>query len=126
MATMHALTMSGIRQRYLKDLYTQWRGVLAAYDEGLASGDAVLAGAVWRNVFKGSEDMAGDVEKVAGVVGYLRREIERVDMNEADVVTSPEWKFEGLKGYEAALDILKVDSRLLEEPFETDGDTEKA
>lgn len=35
----------------MKDMLEQYRGSVAAYDEGLVSGDAVLAAAIWRNVF---------------------------------------------------------------------------
>lgn len=59
-----------IRNKYLKDLFTQWRGILAAYDEGLVKGDAVLAAAVWRNVFNAQEDV--DLRGVGVVVCYMR------------------------------------------------------
>lgn len=59
-----------IRNKYLKDLFTQWRGVLAAYDEGLVKGDAVLATAVWRNIFYGREDV--DLKGLGEVVSYMR------------------------------------------------------
>ena len=35
---------------------------MASYDEGLVKGDAVLAAAVWRNVFKGQGAMEAKVE----------------------------------------------------------------
>jgi cytochrome b pre-mRNA-processing protein 3 len=73
METVHSLTSRGIRARYLKDLFIQWRGVLAAYDEGLVKGDAVLAAAVWRNIFKAADDV--NAVDLALVVSYLRREI---------------------------------------------------
>lgn len=62
-----------VRNKYLKDLFTQWRGVVYAYDEGLVKGDAVLATAVWRNLWKADEDV--EWEKVALVVAYLRRSL---------------------------------------------------
>lgn len=71
MALLHGMSARGIRNKFLKDLFQQWRGVLYAYDEGLMKGDAVLAAAVWRNLWKASEDV--DWEKVALVVGYMRR-----------------------------------------------------
>lgn len=77
MAVLHGMTMRSVRNKYLKDLFLQWRGILAAYDEGLASGDAVLGAAVWRNLWKASpvqvngEDI--EWEKVARVVAYMRR-----------------------------------------------------
>ena len=57
MDVVHDMGSSSIRQRYLKDLFVQWRGVILAYDEGLVKGDAVLAAAVWRNLFKAREDV---------------------------------------------------------------------
>lgn len=77
MGVAHELTSSSIRQRYLKDLFVQWRGLLLAYDEGLVKGDAVLASAVWRNLFKGREDV--DVVALAGVVGFMRRCLKDLD-----------------------------------------------
>lgn len=77
MTVLHGMDMRGMRNRYLKDLFLQWRGVLAAYDEGLVRGDAVLGAAVWRNLWKGSEVGPGGEEmdwtKVARVVAYMRR-----------------------------------------------------
>lgn len=36
------------RPGYMKDLFEQYRGMTVAFDEGLCSGDAVLATAIWR------------------------------------------------------------------------------
>ncbi len=58
------------RQKYLKDLFVTWRGVVLAYDEGVIKGDAVLAEAVWRNLFKGREDV--DLRVLAAVVSWMR------------------------------------------------------
>ncbi|KAL2213396.1 hypothetical protein CC79DRAFT_1327274, partial [Sarocladium strictum] len=66
----HGIVSSAIRQRYLKDIFVQWRGLLLAYDEGLIKGDAVLASAVWRNLFKGSPDV--DPRSLVAIVGWLR------------------------------------------------------
>jgi len=71
MVLLHTIEARGIRNRYLKDLFIQWRGCIAAYDEGLVKGDAVLGSAIWRNLFKGEEQV--DWEKVAVVVSYMRR-----------------------------------------------------
>ena len=77
MLLLHTITARGIRNRYLKDLFLQWRGILAAYDEGLVKSDAVLGSAVWRNLFKGDEDV--DWRNVAMVVGYMRKAIVELD-----------------------------------------------
>ncbi|KAK4123939.1 hypothetical protein N657DRAFT_656252 [Parathielavia appendiculata] len=70
MEDVHDLTSRMIRQRYLKDLFVQWRGLILAYDEGIIKGDAVLASAVWRNLFKAREDV--DVRALAAVVAWMR------------------------------------------------------
>ncbi|EXJ74492.1 uncharacterized protein A1O5_02788 [Cladophialophora psammophila CBS 110553] len=75
MVVLHNLSAQGIRSRYLKDLFLQWRGILVSYDEGLVRGDAVLASAIWRNLFRGDEQV--DWEKVALVVAFLRRAVRR-------------------------------------------------
>lgn len=94
MDVLHDLGSRGIRNKYLKDLFIQWRGIIAAYDEGLIKGDAVLGAAVWRNLWKasGSVKNAEGVEeevdwtKVAWVVAYMRRVLfELSKMDEADI-----------------------------------------
>jgi cytochrome b pre-mRNA-processing protein 3 len=77
MAMWHGMAARGIRNKYLKDLWVQWRGVLVSYDEGLIKGDAEMGAAVWRNVFQAREDV--DLADVAAVVSYLRREVARLD-----------------------------------------------
>lgn len=73
----HGIGSRGLRQRYLKDLFVQWRGVIAAYDEGVVKGDPVLAAAVWRNVFKAREDV--DVRALATVVSWMRLCLKMLD-----------------------------------------------
>ena len=77
MDVMHGITQRSIRVKYLKDLFLQWRGILAAYDEGLVKGDAVLGAAVWRNLFKGEatgpDGQELDWAQIARVVAYMRR-----------------------------------------------------
>ena len=71
MTVLHNMTSSSIRNKYLKDIYLQWRGILASYDEGLLKGDAVLGAAIWRNLWKADENV--DWRNVAKVVAYMRR-----------------------------------------------------
>ncbi|KAI9166699.1 putative 3-oxoacyl-[acyl-carrier-protein] synthase [Paramyrothecium foliicola] len=66
----HSISSSALRQRYLKDIFVQWRGLVLAYDEGLVRGDAILASAVWRNLFKGVPDV--DPRALVAVVGWIR------------------------------------------------------
>ncbi|KAJ5178924.1 hypothetical protein N7492_002134 [Penicillium capsulatum] len=77
MDVLHNLGTRSIRTKYLKDLFIQWRGIIAAYDEGLVKGDAALGAAVWRNIWKASPTGADGKEidwtKVAWVVAYMRR-----------------------------------------------------
>ncbi|KAJ5637292.1 hypothetical protein N7490_007171 [Penicillium lividum] len=91
MDVLHDLGSRSIRNKYLKDLFIQWRGIIAAYDEGLAKGDAVLGAAVWRNLWKansvGADGNDIDWTKVAWVVAYMRRVLSELSkMQEADMV----------------------------------------
>lgn len=70
MIITHKIDMRAMRSRYLKDLFNQWRGIQAGYDEGLVKGDAVLATAVWRNVFGADPEV--DFRRVGEVVSYVR------------------------------------------------------
>ncbi|KAF7543056.1 hypothetical protein G7Z17_g11053 [Cylindrodendrum hubeiense] len=73
----HHITSSALRQRYLKDIFVQWRGLLLAYDEGLFKGDAILASAIWRNLFKGSPDV--DPRTLVAIVGWMRSSLMRLE-----------------------------------------------
>ncbi|KAF2763395.1 hypothetical protein EJ05DRAFT_472304 [Pseudovirgaria hyperparasitica] len=77
MITHHLISSSAKRQSFLKGLSSQWRGAILSYDEGLMRGDAVLAAAVWRNVFNANEDVNGKV--LAMIVGWMRKELWRLD-----------------------------------------------
>lgn len=91
MAMWHGMAARGVRNKHLKDLWLQWRGVLVSYDEGLIKGDAVLGAAVWRNVFQAREDV--DIADIATVVSYLRREIARLDKLPDAHLTTGQIKF---------------------------------
>ena len=91
MLLLHGMSARGIRNRYLKDLFLQWRGILAAYDEGLVKGDAVLAAAVWRNLFKGVEEV--DWIRVSAVVAYMRKAASLLgSVEDQDIVHSVDGK----------------------------------
>lgn len=62
-----------IIQNYMKDFNLQLRGAMLSYDEGLIKGDAVLAAALWRNLFDGDPNV--DAEHVKRVVGYVRAQL---------------------------------------------------
>lgn len=79
----HGMTSSALRQRYLKDIFMQWRGLIAAYDEGVAKGsDKVLAAALWRNLFKAREDV--DFRNLAAVVAWVRATLKDLESVEVD------------------------------------------
>lgn len=126
-----------MRNRYLKDLFLQWRGVLAAYDEGFARGDAVLGAAVWRNLWKGSEigpdGKEMDWTKVARVVAYMRRVLADLGKeHESSLVFAvtglyhQEGKSGGIFGYnERDRKLVEGRSLGIDEPFVEENTAEK-
>lgn len=88
---MHKINARMIRTKYLKDFFNQWRGLTAAYDEGLVKGDAVLAAAVWRNVCKGEENI--DLRRLAEIVSYMRSVLASFDQMADDVIGKGEIEF---------------------------------
>ncbi|KAL1796408.1 hypothetical protein ACET3X_004948 [Alternaria dauci] len=105
----HKFNANSLRQKHLKDMFSQWRAVLLSYDEGLMKGDAMLAAAVWRNLLGAKEDV--DFEKLAQIVGYMRRELKRLDNATDDEVANGTWTFKGSPGDEASL--VKAPSRMM-------------
>lgn len=105
----HKYTANSLRQKQLKDMFAQWRALLLSYDEGLMKGDAWLAAAVWRNLLGAKEDV--DFEKLAQIVGYMRRELRRLDNATDEQVAEGTWKFLGDPGQEESL--VKMPSRLM-------------
>ena len=110
MTVLHNMSARGIRNRYLKDLFIQWRGTLAAYDEAAVKGDAWLAAAVWRNLFKADEDV--DWEKVALVVSYMRRMVRALDK------VSVEQLPRAIDGSDSIFEICKGDIEVLQGSIE--------
>lgn len=105
----HKFNANSLRQKHLKDMFSQWRAVLLAYDEGLMKGDAWLAAAVWRNLLGAREDV--DFEKLAQIVAYMRRELARLDAANDDRVADGTWKFGADPGAEER--VVKVQSRMM-------------
>ena len=112
MVVLHNISSRMLRNRYLKDLFVQWRGLTAAYDEGLVKGDAVLATAVWRNIFKGDEDV--DLRRLGQVVSYMRSVLSKLDAMGDEVIASGDVVF-GDPGSEAAL--VRVRSKMMDQAF---------
>jgi cytochrome b pre-mRNA-processing protein 3 len=121
MTVLHGMHARGTRNKYLKDLFIQWRGLLAAYDEGLARGDAVLASAVWRNVWKADEEI--DVRHLASVVAYMRRVLKGLDGMRDEDITTGYIEF-GSPG--AELEVVDVKNRMMAQPFAVSAPAEKA
>ena len=121
MVITHNIAANFVRQKYLKDLYLQWRGLLAGYDEGLVKGDAVLATAVWRNVFKADEGV--DFRGVAEIVSYMRGVLKGLDGLSDEDVASGEVFF-GNPGQER--DEVLVRSGLMDAPGQLAGGTAEA
>lgn len=87
MDVQHGLSSRSLRQHHLKDLFLAWRGLVLAYDEGMVRGDAVLAAAVWRNLFKARPEAELDLRRLAAVVSWMRATVFRLDhIPDTDVV----------------------------------------
>ena len=113
MITSHRISARSIRNKYLKDLFLQWRGLTAAYDEGLARGsDAVLATAVWRNIFKADEEV--DLRNLGVVVSYLRGILNGLEGIEDEGIAGGDVVFGDLGSEREGV---LVTSRLMKAPF---------
>ncbi|WBW74960.1 mitochondrial respiratory chain complex III assembly protein Cbp3 [Schizosaccharomyces osmophilus] len=55
---------------YLKDLFQQQTGAIFGYDQSMLGNDAVLATAIWRNLFAGSQNV--DLSILAEIVAFVR------------------------------------------------------
>lgn len=92
MTQLHGMSSRAVRNKYLKDLFLQWRGLLAGYDEGIAKkNDAVLATAVWRNIFSADENT--DLRMLGIVVSYLRGVLKGLDRMDDEGVMNGEVVF---------------------------------
>ncbi|MCJ1434922.1 Protein cbp3, mitochondrial [Xylographa pallens] len=112
MVTVHNIQARMVRNKYLKDLFVQWRGLTAGYDEGLVKGDAVLAAAVWRNVCKADENV--DLQKLGMVVAYMRSVLSALDTMDDSAVATGDVVF-GSPSNEAAL--VKQRSKMMDMEF---------
>jgi cytochrome b pre-mRNA-processing protein 3 len=106
-----------MRNKYLKDIYIQWRGLLAAYDEGVVKGDAVLASAIWRNLFKASEDV--DIRKLAQITSYMRRLLHSVDSLPDHAIMAGQFKFSSPKDES---NVVRLKSPMMDAPFQKGDD----
>ena len=109
MVTLHRLDSRMMRNKYLKDLFVQWRGLTAAYDQGLIEGDAIFAAAVWRNVCKGDETI--DLRRLAEIVSYMRSVLTQLDMMDDSVLAKGDFLFGDPSGEE---NVVKKGSKLMD------------
>ncbi|KAI9843694.1 MAG: Protein cbp3, mitochondrial [Sclerophora amabilis] len=115
MTTIHNMSMKGARNKYLKDLFLQYRGAMAAYDEGLCRGDAVLGTALWRNIFEGEEDV--DLRGLSQVVSYTRKIAHQLQAVTDEDVTKGNWDFPDPRKERG---LVAIRSKLADEPFRDD------
>jgi cytochrome b pre-mRNA-processing protein 3 len=113
MTIEHNMHARGTRNKYLKDIYVQWRGLLAAYDEGLGRGDAALAAAVWRNIFKANPDV--NIRVLAQITSYIRKDLSQLDGMQDEKLMMADWKFGNPEGEKA---LVNCKSQMMDLPFE--------
>ncbi|KAI9355370.1 ubiquinol-cytochrome C chaperone-domain-containing protein [Zopfochytrium polystomum] len=85
------LSKSGVKHNLNKivtDLLSSYYGQTLAYDEGLVLGDAVLAAALWRNVYLGGDASAQSLQEL---VEYIHMQMQHLD--ESDLLRSPQAPF---------------------------------
>ncbi|KAK7538565.1 ubiquinol-cytochrome C chaperone-domain-containing protein [Phyllosticta citribraziliensis] len=112
MVKWHNIAASGIRNKYMHDLHIQWRGLVTAYDEGLVKGDAVLATALWRNMWKAEKI---DPRGLAILVNYVRANVFKLDKSNDGMVLSG-FEFDASALREPKL--VDKESPWLKKPFE--------
>ncbi|KAJ3089095.1 hypothetical protein HK100_007856 [Physocladia obscura] len=74
------LNKAGVRTRInqiTSDLISLYYGQQLAYDEGLALGDAVLASALWRNIFSSSVEITA--QDLKHITEYVRLQLQFLD-----------------------------------------------
>ncbi|TPX60561.1 hypothetical protein PhCBS80983_g01756 [Powellomyces hirtus] len=62
--------------KIMSNLVSAYYGQTLAYDEGLYYGDAILAGALWRNLIA-SQDV--DAAQMEALLTYVRKQLQRID-----------------------------------------------
>lgn len=76
------ITNSRIYERYLKDLISFHYGCVLAYDEGFDTNDAILASAIWRNIYTMNEDVRP--VQLENMVGYVRQQMSNLYKQDAE------------------------------------------
>jgi len=68
----------------LKNLANIYYGFVVGLDEGLVEGDAVLADALWRNVWHMEENCTP--QRLHSLVQYVKREMSNLDQTEGRLI----------------------------------------
>ncbi|ORY81533.1 ubiquinol-cytochrome c chaperone/UPF0174 [Protomyces lactucae-debilis] len=84
-----------IIQTYMKDLLLQWRGSIVAYDEALCSTDAVLAAALWRNMYGAKPDFP--LASLASMSAHVREQLVKLDKAPDEQVLTGKFVFDAPK-----------------------------
>ncbi|KAJ3161452.1 hypothetical protein HDU86_007234 [Geranomyces michiganensis] len=100
---------AGVRtnvSKIMSNLVSAYYGQTLAYDEGLYYGDAILAGALWRNLM-GSQDITAT--QMEAVLVYVRKQLLRLDAADRTEVLEGRFSFDevdigGVKAVRAELD----------------------
>lgn len=94
----------------MRDMLEQYHGSVAAYDEGLMGGDAVLAAAIWRNVFGGGWGAVGGIKgKRAPKAG----EVPKLGPNPNPMAIDPV-QFKAMKKGAKGQDVFKTDEPVVD------------
>ncbi|GAA6058111.1 hypothetical protein JCM3770_005944 [Rhodotorula araucariae] len=108
----YAVTQGRLIKGYMNDMLEQYHGACAAYDEGLVRGDAVLAAAIWRNVFGAGW---GGVGGVKGKAAPRAGEKPKLGPNPLQVEAA-----QGAAAAAAALEVDPIQAKLLKKDQRAD------
>ncbi|RKO92270.1 ubiquinol-cytochrome C chaperone-domain-containing protein, partial [Blyttiomyces helicus] len=78
----------------MTDLLSSYYGQTLAYDEGLYYGDAVMAGALWRNLFASKKV---DPTILEAVLVYVREQLRAVDAADRSDILNGKFQFADVK-----------------------------
>ncbi|ORZ33748.1 ubiquinol-cytochrome C chaperone-domain-containing protein [Catenaria anguillulae PL171] len=82
---------NAIVDKSLKEFLSIFYGGILSYDEALTHSDALLASALWRNLFQSHPSV--DLAHVAEYVRLVRRELQLLEAVERDEVIKGRWRF---------------------------------
>ncbi|KAJ3036074.1 hypothetical protein HK097_003931 [Rhizophlyctis rosea] len=78
--------------KVLQDLMSAWYGQSLAYDEGLYyEGDAILAAAIWRNVYGANQPVTAT--QLESLLTYVRKQLKHVEQFDRDEILNGRFKW---------------------------------